>query len=561
MKVLSIFKHNKKGHLSTTFSSSLKNLKNQVFIFNFRGFSNKVVDKAKKVDIEEITVKVTKNWINYFENEVFRPNRRWAQDITQFKWKGRHVHFFCLIDIWTRVIIYQKIFFKKPYSKDIIKILNETIVDREIKFEVLLEIKSDNDHIFKAALELIESKNSYIKPMFSITYTPKCNANIESFFNTFKQGMYINREFLMEKKKVKDKIVYYVNSEKITNKKNLIIVVSEWINFYNERRSHGSTPFQLPPKKAEQYKIGIGLEKKFKKDVALKSNQLTEAKEIHFLASLTQEQKDLFFITYNFTKKLKKSFEDKIEKSDENIDFLLKEVAILKEEKIRKNKTIKNPRKPKLHISEEDMIGLINLVNQIKKPSIDKITSKRMITYCRTRLGLIIMWLLGLRVNDLRNFFIHNLEDLVNPDILGTTILIGKQKKYKKKYSRLDRIYELLREEQNTYKEWLFITPDANVLIKSWRGDTIREYQAIDHFNIFLKSALIEHQKEFSLTSHLMRKSMIEDLIDCTGILKAQILIGHADISSTQNYYKKPITDKEIKNIFSTLQEYKKFEN
>lgn len=181
------------------------------------------------------------------QHTITGPNQLWQLDIKYgvIKGSGRFFFLASAIDVFDRCIV-GYYYGSKCQAKNITKMLQYAIMKRQIHFpkgdeEVSLIIRTDNGPQFvsKHFGEFCELQKVYherIPPK-----SPNYNAFIESFHSVLEKECYQRFEF-----ESFDEAYYRVD---------------EYIEFYNQRRYHGSLKYLSPLQFHERYKeIGYPLE-------------------------------------------------------------------------------------------------------------------------------------------------------------------------------------------------------------------------------------------------------------------------------------------------------------
>lgn len=136
------------------------------------------------------------------QNYIAKPNTAWAADFTSFELdKGKKVHVFFCIDIFTNRVIGSIFKTKTITATDIVKELNKAIDKRlPIKPRRELIIHTDRGSQFtgKTYRDFIKEKEGFILPSMSRKASPKDNAVIERFMRTFKEHKINDKTFQEE---------------------------------------------------------------------------------------------------------------------------------------------------------------------------------------------------------------------------------------------------------------------------------------------------------------------------------------------------------------------------
>lgn len=171
------------------------------------------------------------------------PNRLWEFDIKYGFIHGENRFFYLLtfVDVFSRKVVgyYMGLSCK---ANDLVFTLNDALMREGIEDHNELMIRSDNgsqmtSNIFADAVEQIMSNTTISGHEFIPPSTPNKNAHIESFFSIVETELFQTRFF---------------NSFKEAYEKTV-----EFINFYNQRRIHGSLRFYSPIEALERFNLGI----------------------------------------------------------------------------------------------------------------------------------------------------------------------------------------------------------------------------------------------------------------------------------------------------------------
>jgi len=174
---------------------------------------------------------------------VNKPNQLWEFDIKYGYIHGENRFFYLLafIDVFSRKVVGFYIGLSCN-AKDLVFTLKDALLKEDIKNEHDLMIRSDNgtqmtSNLFYEAVEKLKQLSTIKNHEFIPPATPNKNAHIESFFSIIETELFQARYFSSFREAY----------EKTT----------EFINFYNNRRIHGSLRFKTPIQAINSFGLGI----------------------------------------------------------------------------------------------------------------------------------------------------------------------------------------------------------------------------------------------------------------------------------------------------------------
>lgn len=190
--------------------------------------------------------KIKRSWRRISVNQIItRPNKLWEFDLKYGQVHGENRFFFILafVDVYSRKVV-GNYTGSSCKSGDLKFTLLQSIINEDITNEDDLIIRSDNGSQmssldFHKYLEKLEIKLSH---EFIPPATPNKNAHVESFFSI------LENEFIQTR---------YFN-----NLSEAYVQTQSFINFYNEKRIHGSLKFRTPNEIVIDYKTGKKLDLK-----------------------------------------------------------------------------------------------------------------------------------------------------------------------------------------------------------------------------------------------------------------------------------------------------------
>ncbi len=174
---------------------------------------------------------------------INKPNQLWEFDIKYGYVHGENRFFYLLafIDVFSRKVVgfYVGLSCK---AKDLVFTLKDALVKENINSEHRLALRSDNgsqmtSSLFREEVEEIKKFLLLSEHEFIPISTPNKNAHIESFFSIIETELFQARYFR----------TFREAYEKTT----------EFIDFYNKRRIHGSLRFQSPFQAINRFENGI----------------------------------------------------------------------------------------------------------------------------------------------------------------------------------------------------------------------------------------------------------------------------------------------------------------
>lgn len=141
------------------------------------------------------------------------PNQKWVTDITYLIINGKRAYLSTILDLYDRKIVSYKISYKND-NKLVIDTLNDALRKRKDVHGVILHSDQGYQYTSYEYKELCSSNN--IRASMSPKGSPVDNSPIESFHSSLK------RETLY--------------SYNIKNLEELIVLVKDWLKFYNTTR-------------------------------------------------------------------------------------------------------------------------------------------------------------------------------------------------------------------------------------------------------------------------------------------------------------------------------------
>lgn len=249
------------------------------------------------------------------------------------------------------------------------------------------------------------------------------------------------------------------------------------------------------------------------------------------------------------TSKALKVFQEEVENSNrllqeketytgEVIEKLSNEIKLLREtserkereaEK-RKERRLKRNRKPlrdAFHL--EDLKGILRLMGS--KPNSGSTAA------ARDRVCIVFLFITGIRVAELKELTLSDIENYYNGQIID--IEIGKST------SRIKQQLVPSEETRNLIKK--YIINDIELLCKSWGRGSYLCSLSREHLTRRLNDEMREYGKQVNkeLTSHSCRISYVTRYVEKFGIDVARQMVGHVNISTTQNYSRSMLTARQ----------------
>ena len=136
------------------------------------------------------------------QNYTAKPNIAWSADMTSFDLdKGKKVHVFFCIDIFTNNIIVSIFRTKTITATEIVKELNKAIDKRlpiKPRRELIIHTDRGSQFVGKAYNNFIKENEGFILPSMSRKASPKDNAVVERFMRTFKEHKINDKTFQEE---------------------------------------------------------------------------------------------------------------------------------------------------------------------------------------------------------------------------------------------------------------------------------------------------------------------------------------------------------------------------
>ncbi len=157
------------------------------------------------------------------------PNRRWAIDMTRV-WCGKDgwSTLAAVIDTCTREIVGFRLS-TSGRAKTAEAALQEGLIyrfNRLKKLEKPIMLRSDNGLVFTSKSFTKTVKDYNFEQEFITPYTPEQNGMIERFFRT-----------------IKEECIWHYNFKSL---KEANQIISEWIDFYNQKRKHSALLYKTP---------------------------------------------------------------------------------------------------------------------------------------------------------------------------------------------------------------------------------------------------------------------------------------------------------------------------
>lgn len=170
---------------------------------------------------------------------ITKPNELWEFDIKYGYIQGENRFFFILafVDVFSRKVT-GKFVGSRCQEGDLRNTLTEAITNARLPAEHRLVVRSDNGPQMsaKAFYEHLKGLELKLSHEFIPPATPNKNAHVESFFSI------VEIEFLQTR--------YFKTLSEAYRK------THEFIDFYNERRIHGSLKFRTPNEILHDYNLG-----------------------------------------------------------------------------------------------------------------------------------------------------------------------------------------------------------------------------------------------------------------------------------------------------------------
>jgi putative transposase len=174
---------------------------------------------------------------------ILSPNKLWEFDIKYGYIHGEDRFFYLLsfIDVFSRKVVGTHIGLSCK-AKDLVFTLKEALLKERISKDDNLVLRSDNgsqmtSNLFGEAVEAIKKLSIIRNHEFIPPSTPNKNAHIESFFSIIETELFQTR--------------YFRNFREAYEK------TTEFIDFYNNRRIHGSLRYQAPIVAKNRFDMGI----------------------------------------------------------------------------------------------------------------------------------------------------------------------------------------------------------------------------------------------------------------------------------------------------------------
>lgn len=160
------------------------------------------------------------------------PNKAWVSDVTCFKYNEKWYYICVVIDLFSRKVISYHI---APHNSTqlICKVLRDAISKRNPAKGLIFHSDQGRQYTSSTTKKILIDNG--IIQSFSQPGNPIDNAVAESFFSTMKKENLYRKEYRSEASFKKG--------------------VNEYIEFYNNRRPHGSLNYKTPSKYEEEYDI------------------------------------------------------------------------------------------------------------------------------------------------------------------------------------------------------------------------------------------------------------------------------------------------------------------
>jgi len=234
----------------------------------------------------------------------------------------------------------------------------------------------------------------------------------------------------------------------------------------------------------------------------------------------------------------------------ELVDNLTKEVRMLREQaekkdklsEERRQKRLKRNRKPlRDSITYEDFL---NIMNRLKKNEDDDT-----IAVLRDRICITLLFLLGIRVAELKEFTLDAIRKFLDNNVIEITV--GKSNSPVKQ--------KLVPSEETRAIMTRHISQDIQALEKKTGISSFLCPLSREHITRRLNNHLRDYGKSVNkeITSHSFRISYVTRIVESYGIEVARQMVGHVNVSTTQNYSRSNlslraragIANKVLKNI------------
>jgi len=244
-----------------------------------------------------------------------------------------------------------------------------------------------------------------------------------------------------------------------------------------------------------------------------------------------------------------KVFQDEVEKShrllqekesvtSEVIKNLSKEIQLLRETaerkdreaELRKQRRSKRNRKPL-----RDTFMFDDLTTMLKQMSSKE--DKQNAAVCRDRVCLVFLFLTGIRVAELKELTIANLESYL--DLQPIDIEIGKSNSPVKQ--------QLVPSEESRNILRKYVGSDIDFLSKKCGHGSYLCALSREHLTRRINNLMREYGKKVGkeLTSHSCRISYVTRYVEKFGIDVARQMVGHVNVSTTQNYSRSMLTPRQ----------------
>jgi site-specific recombinase XerD/transposase InsO family protein len=249
------------------------------------------------------------------------------------------------------------------------------------------------------------------------------------------------------------------------------------------------------------------------------------------------------------TAKTLKIFQDEVDNShrllqekenttSEVIKDLTKEIQKLRElserkdreAEVRKQKRAKRNRKPL-----RDAFTFDDLTAMLKDMSSGE--DKSSIAVCRDRVCLVFLFLTGIRVAELKELTIANLDSYL--DLEPIDIQIGKSNSPVKQ--------QLVPSEESRNILRKYVGSDINILAKKLGHGSYLCALSREHLTRRINNLMRLYGKKVNkeLTSHSCRISFVTRYVQEFGIDVARQMVGHVNVSTTQNYSRSMLTPRQ----------------
>lgn len=162
--------------------------------------------------------------------EAAHPNAVWVSDVTCFKHKGKWYYICVVIDLFSRKVISHHVSTHNS-TQLICKVIRDAIKNRKPPEGLIFHSDQGRQYTSCSTKKLLISNG--ITQSLSNPGKPTDNAVVESFFSTMKKENLYRKEYRSEA--------------------SFISGVSEYIDFYNDQRPHGSINYKTPSQFEEEY--------------------------------------------------------------------------------------------------------------------------------------------------------------------------------------------------------------------------------------------------------------------------------------------------------------------